>query len=277
MPARPARRVGRCSTGSCARPLVFFFAIQPHAAATVTSPARPSRRIAIVGGGITGLAAAGMPGSSIPSVELVLLEARDRPGGVLSTVRRDGFLIERGADNFHHQCSLGGGPLPRSLDWRDELLPTDERHRQVFVVRRGRLVPVPRGFMLMVPRADLAGPAVSACSAPGASCGCLAEYFVPARKPRATKAWPRSLAGGWGREVFDRLVQPLIGGIYTADPEKLSLAATLPRFLEMERQAGGLIRGRQLDRAEARRHCSIRRPAAPATACSPPHAPGFPA
>ena len=57
-----------------------------------------------------------------------------------------------------------------------------------------------------------------------------------------TKAWRASHGAGLGRETFERLVQPLVAGIYTADPEKLSLAATLPRFQEMERQHGGLIR-----------------------------------
>ena len=70
----------------------------------------------------------------------MLLEARDRPGGVLSTVRRDGFLIERGADNFITNVPWAV-ELCRQLGLADELLPTDARHRQVFVVRRGRRAP----------------------------------------------------------------------------------------------------------------------------------------
>jgi oxygen-dependent protoporphyrinogen oxidase len=72
----------------------------------------------------------------------------------------------------------------------------------------------------------------------------LGEYFVPARKSDGDESLASFARRRLGTEAFDRLVQPLIGGIYTADPEKLSLAATLPRFLDMERQAGGLIRGR---------------------------------
>ncbi len=73
----------------------------------------------------------------------------------------------------------------------------------------------------------------------------LAEYFVPRRKSTGDESLASFVRRRLGVEVFERLVQPLIGGIYTADPEKLSLAATLPRFLEMEQTSGGLIRGRR--------------------------------
>ena len=204
----------------------------------------PSRRLAIVGGGISGLAAAWRARQIDPAVELLLLESRQRPGGVLSTIRRDGFLIEQGADNFVTNLPWAVR-LCRELGLADELLATDERHRQVFVVRRGRLLPVPAGFMLMVPERIwpvLCSPVLS----PWGKLRLLAEYFIPAQKPRSDESLASFARRRLGSEVFDRLVQPLIGGIYTADPEKLSLAATLPRFFEMERKAGGLLRGRRL-------------------------------
>jgi protoporphyrinogen/coproporphyrinogen III oxidase len=210
----------------------------------VTSPARPSRRIAIVGGGVTGLSAAMHVRQLDPSAELLLLESRDRPGGVLSTVHRDGFLIERGADNFITNVPWAV-ELCRQVGMGDQLLPTDASRRQVFVVRRGRLRPVPRGFMLMVPE-RIWPVLLSDVLSPWGKLRLLGEYFVPARKSDGDESLASFARRRLGREAFDRLVQPLIGGIYTADPEKLSLAATLPRFLDMERQAGGLIRGRGL-------------------------------
>ncbi len=212
----------------------------------MTSPSsRSSRRLAVIGGGITGLAAALQARVIDPTVEVRLLEARDRAGGVISTVRRDGFLIERGADNFITHLP-GAVELCRQLGLSEELLSTDERFRQVFVVRRGRLLPVPPGFMLMVPR-RLWPVLRSGVLSPWGKLRLLAEYCSsPPANKWARKAWLLFARRRLGSEVFDRLVQPLIGGIYTADPEKLSLAATLPRFLEMERQAGGLLRGRRL-------------------------------
>jgi len=74
------------------------------------------------------------------------------------------------------------------------------------------------------------------------------EYFVPARKDEADESLEHFVVRRFGREAFDRLVQPLIGGIYTADPAKLSMLATLPNFVQMERQHGGLLRGMRKQR-----------------------------
>jgi oxygen-dependent protoporphyrinogen oxidase len=71
----------------------------------------------------------------------------------------------------------------------------------------------------------------------------LAEYFVPRRSGGGDESLASFARRRLGREAFERIVQPLVGGIYTADPEKLSLHATLPRFVEMERRYGSLIRG----------------------------------
>jgi oxygen-dependent protoporphyrinogen oxidase len=78
----------------------------------------------------------------------------------------------------------------------------------------------------------------------------LAEYFVPARPSAGDESLSSFARRRFGDEAFERLVQPLVAGIYTADPEKLSLAATLPRFLEMEQQHGGLIRAARKRRGE---------------------------
>src|SRR6187401_1062520 len=108
-------------------------------------------RIAIVGGGISGLAAAHRLTELLPDAELSLFEASDRLGGVLHTVERDGFLIEQSADNFLVKPS-GGIELCRQLGIADELLTTDESRRRAFVVRAGKLVSIPAGFYLMSPR-----------------------------------------------------------------------------------------------------------------------------
>lgn len=205
-------------------------------------------RIAVVGGGIAGLAAAFRTVELCPDVDLTLFEASPRLGGVLHTERVDGYQIEHGSDSFITNRP-GAIELCQRLGMADQLLRTDDRFRRTFVVHRGRLRDVPEGFLLMAPTkiwSVLTSPVLSLAG----KARLAWEYFVPAR-PAA--AGDESLASfvrrRLGREAFERLVQPLVGGIYTADAEQLSLAATLPRFLEMERQHGGLIRAARKEAA----------------------------
>ena len=107
-------------------------------------------RIAIIGGGISGLAAAHRITELLPQAELAVFEAANRLGGVLETVRRDGFLIERSADSFITKFPWAVD-LCRRLGMADQLLPTDETRRRALVVRNGELLRVPDGFVLMTP------------------------------------------------------------------------------------------------------------------------------
>jgi oxygen-dependent protoporphyrinogen oxidase len=108
-------------------------------------------RIAIIGGGISGLAAALRIAEILPHARLDLFEASPRLGGVLDTATRDGFLIERSADNFL-TMPPAAVELCRQVGIADQLLNTDEARRRAMVVRNGKLVPIPRGFYLMSPQ-----------------------------------------------------------------------------------------------------------------------------
>ncbi len=205
------------------------------------TPDRP--RVAVLGGGISGLAAAHRLQELLPQAELKLFEASDRLGGVLQTQQHGCYQVELGSDSFitNKPQALD---LCRRIGLEEELVTTNDRFRKTFVVCRGRLVEVPAGFLLMSPNRIwplVTTPILSLW-------GKLRlgwEYFVPPRRSPQPN-WDETLASfvtrRLGQETFERLVQPLIGGIYTADAEKLSLRATLPRFLEMEAQHGGLIR-----------------------------------
>jgi protoporphyrinogen/coproporphyrinogen III oxidase len=206
-----------------------------------------SPRIAIIGGGISGLAAAHQLLELLPQVELSLFEATNRLGGVLETIERDGFLIERSADNF-----LTAPPtaleLCRRLGMENDLVPTDEFRRQAFVVRKGRLVPIPDGFYLMSPRKlmpILRSPLLSLRGKlrlliePLVLRGPIASRNSDLQTDESVASFARRRLG---REVFETFVQPLIAGIYTADPEKLSMAATMPQFVEFERTHSSLLR-----------------------------------
>ncbi len=194
----------------------------------------------MIGAGVTGLAAAHRLCEKAPEAEVRVFDASPTAGGVLQTEQRDDFLIERSADSFITNVPWGLD-LCRRLGLEDELLHTDDAHRRAFIVRRGKLVPTPEGFMLMSPRRlwpILSTPLLG----PGGKIRLLAEYFIPARKSQQDESLASFATRRLGRQAFERLVQPLVAGIYTADAEKLSVSAALPRFVEMEHQYGGLIR-----------------------------------
>jgi oxygen-dependent protoporphyrinogen oxidase len=208
-------------------------------------------RIAVVGGGISGLAAAHRLVELDPSCDLTLYEAGPRLGGVLSTVHRDGFQVEQSADNFITTIPWALD-LCKRLGLGDQLIQTNPAHRRAYVVRRGRLHVLPDGFMMMAP-SRLWPLAVTPILSPLGKLRAAMEYFIPPRKEEADESMAAFVRRRLGREAFERLVEPLISGIYAADMEKLSLLATLPRFRDMEREHGSLIRAmrRQM---KARRH-----------------------
>lgn len=197
-------------------------------------------RIAVIGGGIAGLAAAHRLTELAPEVNVALLEAGNRLGGVIGTVAQDGFLIERSADSFITNVPWAV-ELCRRIEFADQLIPTEAAHRGAQVLARGKLQPVPDGFLLMAPQRIwpvIRSPILSLRG----KLRLAREYFVKPRHDEADESVSAFARRRLGRETYERLVQPLVGGIYTADPEKLSLRATLPRFAEMERRHGSLIR-----------------------------------
>ncbi|GIW86521.1 MAG: protoporphyrinogen oxidase [Isosphaeraceae bacterium] len=198
--------------------------------------------VVVVGGGLSGLATAYRL-SAVGGLRsaVVVLEAKDRAGGAIWTERVEGFVLEGGADSFI-TTKPWAVELCRELGLGDELMGTQPAHRRSFVVRGQRLVPVPEGFVLMAPTRLLPVLASPILSWRG-KVRLLLDLIWPRRGDEQGDESLASFARRrLGREVLERLVQPLVGGIYTADPNELSVAATLPQFVEMERRHGSLIR-----------------------------------
>jgi protoporphyrinogen/coproporphyrinogen III oxidase len=198
------------------------------------------RHVAVIGGGIAGLAAAHRLVELDPRCELTLFEAGPRLGGVVSTVQEDGFQVEQSADNFITTVPWGLN-LCQRLGLGDQLIGTNPAYRRTFVVHRGRLHRLPDGFLMMAPT-QLWPLAVTPLLSPLGKLRAAMEYFIPPRADDADESMAGFVRRRLGRESFERLVEPLVSAVYAADLEKLSVLATLPRFREMERDFGSLIR-----------------------------------
>jgi len=198
-------------------------------------------RIVIIGGGISGLAAAHRVTELNRSAHVTILEASDRLGGTIQTEHRDGFLLERGPDSFISEKPHALA-LTKRLGLESQLIQTNEEFRRSFIVRHGRLRAVPEGFQLMAPSRML--PFITSdIFSFGGKARMAADLILPRRNTNGTT--DESLASfvrrRLGQEALARMAQPMVGGIYTADPETLSLRATLPRFLDMEQKHRSLI------------------------------------
>jgi oxygen-dependent protoporphyrinogen oxidase len=213
-------------------------------------------KLVVIGGGVTALAAAHraveLARERGVDLELRLVEARSRLGGTIVSERADGFLVESGPDSFLSEKPWALA-LCRRLGVESQLVRTDDRFRKVFVWYRGRLHPLPDGFQLLAPT-RLAPFATSSLFSWRGKARMALDLVLP-RGGGALAGGDDESLGGFvrrrlGAEALERVAQPLVAGIYTADPEELSLAATMPRFAEVERRDRSLILG--LRRALAR-------------------------
>lgn len=207
-----------------------------------------AKRVAVVGGGITGLAAAHRLHELEPSWEIALFESADRLGGVMQTEHCDGFCIERGPDSMITQMPWGLD-LCRRIGFSDELIGTNSVHRKTYVVRDGRLLQLPEGLAVMAPSRFWPVVTTPILSIPG-KLRLGWEYFVRSQTGAEDTSLAEFARRRVGREAFERLVQPLASGIYMGDPERLSVRAAFPRFVEMETKHGSLIRGTRISKQQ---------------------------
>jgi oxygen-dependent protoporphyrinogen oxidase len=209
------------------------------------TPGKAFPRVAVIGGGIAGLAAAHhlreLAVERERPLEVALFEAGERLGGALETIRRDGFVLETGADSFLSE-KPAALRLAERLGLAREVIGTQEQFRKTFVVRGGRLVEIPEGFSMIAP--SYFGPLLrSRLFSPRGKARILLEPLIPRRRAAGDESLAAFVTRRLGRETLERVAQPLAGGIYTADPAQLSVTATMPRFVEMERRYGSVIRG----------------------------------
>lgn len=205
-----------------------------------------ARDVVIVGAGLAGLAAAITVRQRDPSLSVTVLEASSRAGGVLETIHEPPYLIERSADNFATLIP-DAFDLCKATDYTSELISPEQNGRQAFVLHRGQVRLIPVGFSLVQPTRVWPVLTTRTLSWSG-KLRMLAEYFVRSRADESDESLQSFAVRRLGREAFENLVEPIVSGIFTADPAKLSMQATLPQFVKMEREHGGLIRGHRAAR-----------------------------
>jgi oxygen-dependent protoporphyrinogen oxidase len=200
-------------------------------------------RIAIVGGGISGLAAAfevEQRRRAGADVQYTLYESSPRLGGVLRTEIIDGCVLEAGPDSFVTEKPWASD-LCRSLGIGDQLIGSNDSDRKTYILTRGRLVEMPDGLMFMVPTKILPT-GLSPLFSWKTKILMAKELFLPPRAVDRDESVADFVDRHYGREMVDRLADPLLSGIYGGESANLSVRAVLQRFAEMERTHGSLGR-----------------------------------
>jgi protoporphyrinogen/coproporphyrinogen III oxidase len=203
----------------------------------LTLEADADSRVVVIGGGISGLAAAHRLSRS--GARVTLVEKSHRLGGKVLTETVDGFLIEGGPDSF----VAGKGAvidLATELGISDQIVSSRPEHRGSSVWSRGRFHLLPEGLLLMAP-SRLAPLFRSSLLSWNGKVRVLGDLILPRRADGDDESLESFVVRRFGREVLDRIAEPLIAGIHAAEPATMSLHASFPRFLEMERKHRSLI------------------------------------
>jgi len=202
-------------------------------------------QVAIVGGGVSGLSAAhellesgrrdGLP------LDVTIFEESPRLGGLVQTERHDGMLLERGPDQLvtHKPEALA---LCRRLGLERRLRAFDPGRSGVRLLRGGRVLPLPVGFRMIAPMrlGPLFGSPLFSWSG---KLRIALEPFLPTRAGDEDESLSAFVRRRFGNEMLEQVAEPLIGGIFIADVDRLSMQQTLPRLLELERRHGSVVRG----------------------------------
>jgi len=218
------------------------------------------RQIVIIGSGISGLATAYYLQKAARDqqgrLQVHIVERREQAGGVISTVRDDGFIVEGGPDSML-SYKPAGLRLLHELGLDDEIVGTSNEQKGSFVYSRGRLHPLPEGLTLMIP--SKLGPLfrTQLITWPGKLRAGL-DLFWSRRTDGEDVSVADFIEMHLGKEVFERIVEPLFAGIYAGDARQLSLPATYPQLLTLEGEYGSLLRGLLVMRRQRRHGASPR-------------------
>jgi len=211
------------------------------------------KRIAIIGGGIAGLSAAWSLEKARragDAVEYRLYEASGDLGGVISSETIDGCIIEGGPDSWLTEKPAAAA-LCRELGLADQILPSNDGERKTYIVVKNRLIPLPDGLMFMIPT-RLVPTAFTRLFSWSTKLRMAREYLFPPPPATQDESVADMTRRHFGQETVDRLVSPLLSGVYGGNASQLSVRAVLPRMVTMEQNHGSLTRAMLAARKKAR-------------------------
>jgi oxygen-dependent protoporphyrinogen oxidase len=197
------------------------------------------KKIAIVGGGISALACA--VDLKEKGFDFTVFEKEDSAVGKLFTEKIGSLTIEGGPDSYLPE-KVWSVQLIKKVGLAGEMLCSNDESKGTFIYSGGRLHPLPEGVMLMVPTMIMPLLKSHLISWPG-KIRMGMELFVPPRKDRKDESLAEFVTRRLGRECLEKIAEPLVAGIHTSNPDNMSVLATFPRFVEMERRSGSLIKG----------------------------------
>ena len=200
--------------------------------------------VTIIGGGIAGMATAfylqKMSAEAGQPLDYTLIEREPRFGGKIDTAYQDDFIIEGGPDSFV-TIKPHGTMLCRHLGLIDEIIPTNDHRRNIFVLKNGKLTPFPGGYRLTIPT-EFVPFALSTLISPLGKVRMGLDLFIPPRRETGDESLANFIRRRLGSEALDKIAGPMMAGIYVANPEQLSMHSTFPQFIQMEQKYGSLIK-----------------------------------
>ncbi|MCH8157802.1 MAG: protoporphyrinogen oxidase [Nitrospinae bacterium] len=202
------------------------------------------KKIVIVGGGIAGLAAAYRIQEEITRgapIECVLLDSAEKFGGKISTMRFDGFIVERGPDSFISQKPQAI-ELCRKIGLADRLTGTNPDHTRTYVYVNKKLVTMPDGLSLMIPTKFMPFIFSPLFSLSGKIRMGL-DLVIPKKSDDSDESLASFMRRRMGEEALRKMAEPMLAGIYASDPETMSINSTFPMFVQTERKYRSLILG----------------------------------
>ncbi|UOQ43493.1 protoporphyrinogen oxidase [Halobacillus salinarum] len=211
------------------------------------------KRVVIVGGGITGLTAAyylqkEAREKQLP-LDVELIEAGDRLGGKIKTVKKEGFIIERGPDSFLER-KKSAVRLAEEVGLSDQLVPNGTG--QSYILVKGKLHKMPSGSFMGIP--TKVGPFVfSRLFTPAGKLRAAMDIIKPAKKVEEDQSLGLFFRRRLGNQVVENLIEPLLSGIYAGDIDELSLSSTFPNFYDLEQEYGSLIKGLRKTRPQQKK------------------------
>ncbi|MDQ0217596.1 protoporphyrinogen oxidase [Peribacillus cavernae] len=218
------------------------------------------QKIAVIGGGITGLATVfylqkKAKEENLP-YDVLLIEASTRLGGKVQTAVRDGFVIEKGPDSFVARKE-SASRLAKEVGMEDKLVYNTAGKSYVLV--KGRLHPMPSGSIMGIPTEI--GPFVATgLFSPLGKLRAAADFVLPRSDKKGDQSLGEFFRRRLGDEVLENLIEPLLSGIYAGDIDQLSLMATFPQFYHVEQEHRSLIVGMKKTTPDAQKNAEKNAP-----------------